>query len=515
MATTTVMKSADPATASSSDRLRVGTLRYTMAGLVWLLIWLLWGDFCYTVMEYVNLQIIPLRLDELKAGDYAIPMILGTIPSTINFILNPILSTMSDRCRTRFGRRRPFLMLSAPLVSISLVFMAFSKEIGEWFFSYASHWGNWTNSAAIVFVIGVLYGTFKAFDLLVNTSFWYLFNDVVPHAYMNRFMGLFRMVGSGAAFLFNFYFLEHSLSHLREIYLGAAAIYFVGFSLMVLMIKEGEYPPPAPITGQSKGFFNRIYTSAGTYFRECLTHRIYWYFFAYGVFATLANASGVFGVGLQRSLQLDLKQLATLGWWIQLVQFLLSFPAGWLADRYHPLRLTIVMQLCLLCTVPLQFVWLFGNFTSQEAFHITLGLTAADMPIGLIMGGLWLPLMMHLLPRSRFGQFCSFNALCAAITGIIGSLLVAPFMSAMRHFFPDAVWGVNYCYRLIPAWRIPFMCLSILCLYMVYREWKRMGGAEGRYVAPEPELEQSDPRGFPVEAVPQVELAAAESDPNH
>lgn len=499
------------APADHADRLRVGTLRYTMAGLIWLFMWLLWGDFCYTVMEYVNLQVIPLRLDQLKASDYSIPLILATIPSTINFILNPILSTMSDRCRTRFGRRRPFLMLSAPLVSIALVFMAFSEEIGSWFFSYASHWGNWSNSAAIVFVIGVLYGTFKAFDLLVNTSFWYLFNDVVPQAYMNRFMGLFRMVGSGAAFLFNFYIYEHSLSHLREIYLGAAAIYFVGFSLMVLMIKEGEYPPPAPITGQSKGVVGRTYTATVTYFRECLTHRIYWYFFAYGIFGTLAGASGVFGVGLQRSLHLDLKQLAMLGWWIQLIQFVLSFPSGWLADRYHPLRLTIVMQLCLLCTVPLQFVWLFGSFTSEQAFHITLGLSAVDMPIGLIMGGLWLPLMMHLLPRSRFGQFCSFNALCGAITGIIGSLLVGPFMGAMRHLMPDAVWGENYCYRLIPAWRIPFMCLSIFCLFMVYREWKRMGGAEGRYVAPEPELEDIGQRGFPVEVASEAELVGSES----
>ena len=43
--------------------------------------------------------------------------------------------------------------------------------------------------------------------------------------------------------IFDWFIYEHSLTHLRWIYLGAAAIYFIGFSVMVYMVKEGEYPP--------------------------------------------------------------------------------------------------------------------------------------------------------------------------------------------------------------------------------------------------------------------------------
>jgi CBS domain-containing protein len=92
-------------------------------------------------------------------------------------VLKRVATVELDRQNTTVSQ-----VMTAPLVSLALVLMAYSKELGEWFFSYASHWGGWTNSAAIVFVIGVLYGTFRTFDLLVNTSFWYFFNDVVPQS---------------------------------------------------------------------------------------------------------------------------------------------------------------------------------------------------------------------------------------------------------------------------------------------------------------------------------------------
>ena len=97
-----------PAAALTKDpsRLHVGTLRYTMVGLLWVFVWLLWGDFCFTVMEYVNSQIVPLRLRELQAPDWVLPIILTTVPSIISFTLNPVISTISDRHRGPRGRRR-------------------------------------------------------------------------------------------------------------------------------------------------------------------------------------------------------------------------------------------------------------------------------------------------------------------------------------------------------------------------------------------------------------------------
>lgn len=50
------------ATADRHPLFYVGTMVYSKAGLAWLFMWLLWGDFCFTLMETVLPSIVPLRL---------------------------------------------------------------------------------------------------------------------------------------------------------------------------------------------------------------------------------------------------------------------------------------------------------------------------------------------------------------------------------------------------------------------------------------------------------------------
>ena len=69
-----------------------GTLTYTKAALAGLFFWLLWGDFCYTVMESVTGPIMQLKFQKLDASNTEIGLILGTIPSIVYSILNPIIT---------------------------------------------------------------------------------------------------------------------------------------------------------------------------------------------------------------------------------------------------------------------------------------------------------------------------------------------------------------------------------------------------------------------------------------
>ena len=484
----------------TDQRLHVGTLRYTMVGLLWVFVWLLWGDFCFTVMEYVNSQIVPLRLRELNAPDWVLPIILTTVPSIISFTLNPVISTISDRHRGPRGRRIPFLLFSAPFISATLVLMAFSPEIAAWLHRWVGPLGGWGLVGISIFTVGMLLASFKVFDTFVNTTFWYLFNDVVPHAFMARFMGMMRVVSSLAAMLFSYFFYEHALTHMREIYLGAATIYFVGFTLMCLFVKEGEYPPPLPLSTHAHSVWKRIMAAIQEYVRQCLSHRLYLYFFLMNMLGTIAGAIGVFGLFLNLSLGITLKQLGMINTGLQFVTLTLSYPTGALADRFHPLRVMLYMSGCSLLLAPLNFVWLFGSFPADRIFHVSLLGYAADLPvnltvfisllaigfpIGMLQGAVGMPMMMRLLPREEFGQFCSFNAMVIAIMNILASLSVAWFMTRMRALLPDAVWGKDFCYRMIPAWSVPFSVLSLLFLCLLFREWKRHGG-EINYSPPQP-----------------------------
>src|SRR5438552_18465144 len=96
----------DPA---NPNHFKTGTLSYTRASLALLFLWLLWGDFCFTLMETVVPSILPIKLNALGASNWIIGLIVITIPNAMNTAINPLVSFRSDRFRSRWGRRIPFL----------------------------------------------------------------------------------------------------------------------------------------------------------------------------------------------------------------------------------------------------------------------------------------------------------------------------------------------------------------------------------------------------------------------
>ena len=48
---------------------RCGTLRYTAGGILTLFFWLLWGDFCFTLMETIAGSVMPWKFKALNASN--------------------------------------------------------------------------------------------------------------------------------------------------------------------------------------------------------------------------------------------------------------------------------------------------------------------------------------------------------------------------------------------------------------------------------------------------------------
>lgn len=459
---------------------RAGTLTYTTAGLVSLAFWLLWGDFCVTLMEVVWHSIVPLTIKELGAPNWAIGFIMVSIPQVLNTVLNPIISTASDRYRSPWGRRRPFLLIATPFIGILLCVVGFSPDIGKWIYEAglgrATGWGL---GAITVVVIGVTIFLFRIAELFISVLLYYFFNDVVPQVVMARFLALIRIVGTGGGALYNFFVYQHALTHMRVIFVAAGLLYFVGFTLMCLCVKEGEYPPPDPSLKKGMGLLATIKTYAG----ECLQKRLYILLYLHIVLWTLSGAVGVFNVFLNLSLGMTLQQLGMITGAVGVTSAVLTYPAGMLADRFHPMRLMIWMKFSMILLVPLNFIWLFTSYEPSVNFWILVGLNVVNLPLSLIYAALLMPLYMRLYPREQFGQFCSFMAICAAATGIFSSILGGMFIDWMRWAWPDDIYGKDFCYRLLPSWTLFFTGLSLLMLALLYKEWVRLGAED--YVAHE------------------------------
>lgn len=460
-------------------RHHVGTLSYTRRGLVVLFAWMLWGDFCFTLMETIVPNIMPIKLKALGASNSTMALILSTLPGVLNTTICPWVSFWSDRYRSRWGRRIPFIVTTLPFLTMFLILMGYSDQIGNvihrW--AFAAN-GLFSVTTVSVVLIGIFMVGFQFFNMFVGSVYYYLFNDVVPKEFIGQFLGLFRAVGGLAGVFFNYFIFKYAESHMSEIFLGVSLLYAVGFGLMCLFVREGEYPPPPENVGQSKG----LLAGVKTFFVECFSLRFYWYIFGMTTFWTMTGSASIFSIFRLRDVGLTLEQIGTLTAIGGTIGLLLTYPAGFVADKYHPLRVQLAMKAIILLFTPMGLIFLFVEMSPRAAYYYLLLTSLAAMPAAILYGAAEFPTLMRLLPQERFGQFCSANAMVRSVGTIIGGIIAGLTFDALKW----AYGGNDFSYRWLPAWQWIFQILAVICLIKVHSEWKRLGGMHN-YVPPLPE----------------------------
>ena len=448
-------------------------LHYTKRGLLILFFYLLLGDFAFQMMEMVLPSIAPLQLDARQASNTTKAFILGSTASFFNLVLNPFASFKSDNLRTKWGRRRPILLFMTPAIFAALVLMAYAPELSS-VLSRAGYSPSWLQDflppdhgmAMMVLTIGLCVIVFQIFNFIMLPIFHYLFVDVVPDAYMGRFIMLFRIVATLAGFLFHMYVFPHAMVHTREIYLGAAVIYLVGFLIMLLSIKEGDYPPSPIKEGMG------IFAQARLYVRECYSHKHYLLFNARNLFWALSAATDMFLVFyLVKFLAIDLGDIGKVGAFSQLALLVILYPIGVLADRFKAARISFIAMTASVFVAAGCFF-----FLKDRSTYFTLGLLY--LVLKGVVGNLDLAFYASVPPQEKYGQFGSANQLIISIVMIPGSLLAGKFLDFMTNGGSQPEM-----YRYCLAWSCVFCLLATVFMALYCRSWKRHGGPN-HYVPP-------------------------------
>jgi MFS family permease len=85
------------------------------------------GFFGISIIWPLFNSLIPPMLEDLGLSALVIGFIL-TWDNIINMFVQPWIGSLSDRTRSRFGRRKPFLMLGAPLAALFFILVPFVRE---------------------------------------------------------------------------------------------------------------------------------------------------------------------------------------------------------------------------------------------------------------------------------------------------------------------------------------------------------------------------------------------------
>ena len=491
------MSGNEAAAAASEPRKKktyhVGNLEYTKAGLLALFFWLLWGDFCFVLMEGAFGPILQFRLlNDLKADPVFYTLIMATIPGLLNFVMNPIISIKSDRHRGPRGRRIPFLLYSTPFVCGLLALMGFGNEIGA--YVQAHFFASMSTATVTVWVFGVMFIVFFMFNMFMNTTFYYLFNDVVPQEHFVKFMAYMRVVGGLAGMLYSWFiwgysdksgpftlnlgFCQWHTDHIwypKLILVGMALFYLVGFTLACLRIKEPSYPDPPPLAKGDR-FTEKLSSTVRTLAKECFGHKFYWLLFTTLTFEALYTAASSFQQPMLKSMGIDLIRLGKIGSIAGFVSIgLTMITASW-GDRWHPVPLMVVTITGLVVTAPVALLFLIPNLSPETYLWIRVAYIVTHIPVGIIGGLASGPFLMRLFPRPKYGQFSAAMSMVRTIlAGVLGSLLAGGFMKLMQSVHGGSTYYMRYCF----VWQMFFQVITLVCYVFLYREWKRLGGSKG------------------------------------
>ena len=357
-------------------------------GLIVLCALLLIGDLGWSLRERSVQELFKVHLLRFSQDATLLNVLIGARPALLALSLGPLIGAWSDRTRSRYGRRIPFVLGTAVVGTIGMLGMAASTSL--WALALS-----WT-----VFEIATIVG---------NPLFMALINDTVPRPVLGRFFALFRIVSlaTGAAF-FALFFHNETVAVFQPLLATIAAVYLVCMLLVCWRVREPDHGPPPPTSwrpwqaGDQQWLPLFAAVSVGAVALLPININAY-------------NACAQFGVdadGFGGAIALTYAISIGLAW-----------PLGWLADRYHPLRVgTVVLGVYALCMLA---AWRLVDGRTE----FLVALVAHGVLAGCFLTGT-VSLLPALLPRGRFSQLAAVSASVTALLVVVSTVGLGALLDA-------------------------------------------------------------------------------------
>lgn len=433
----------------------VGTLIYTRPQLVALFCWLLWGDFAWSMKDRSISPVAQIVIKKFGATDVLMSLFLVALPAAVGIVLGPVISFRSDRHRSRWGRRIPFIALTTPFAVAAMIGLGFSSGIGNALHSAFAP-AHVSQGQISLILFGLFWALFEIATVAANAVFGALINDVVPHEFLGRFYGLFRALSLIAGMLFNMKLLKLAQTHYATMFLAVGLFYGLGCALMCVMVKEGRYPPPDDI---APGDYPDPIAAARLYLKECFTHPFWLWVIASMVVAGLVFMPvNLYSLPFAQSLHISMDRYGKYLALTYLISLCMAYPLGIMADRFHPLRVGIAAM------ASYAVITLWGEFYAGDAANYGIALVIHGVLSGIYFTAT-ASLGQRLFPRMRFAQFAS----AAGLIGAVSNMVVAPATGALL----DAT---RHCYRYTYGIGFALSLIATVLLLIVNDRFVRLGG---------------------------------------
>ncbi len=214
------------AVAMPIPRARLSTFQQAMLSLYWFSTSLHWAAILIITLPS---QAAFIAGDEFKGRGLGLILAVGAL---VSMIAAPFLGAYSDRIKTRWGRRVPFIVIGVAMNILGLIALAYIPRAGDY-------------STLLPYVLAFMWVEF--WNNVASAPYSALIPDMVPpeqRGSASGWMGLMTMLGNFVGGLFGL--LMGLIGGITGIYWLIIVAMIVGAAGTVIFVKEPPAPEPKP-----------------------------------------------------------------------------------------------------------------------------------------------------------------------------------------------------------------------------------------------------------------------------
>jgi len=232
---------------------------------------------------------------------------------------------------------------------------------------------------------------------------------------------------------------------------------------MCFRVREGEYPPPPRVPGGAQNPLAAI----RAYFKDGFGHSYYLWYFAATILSGMATGPvNVYSVFYAQAVSMSMADYGKCLGVTYVLSLCLSYPLGVLTDRFHPLRLSILVLILYVGAMA------YGFLCVHDARVFGIALVLHGVAAG-TFGTVSASLSQRLLPRAKYAEIGSAGGILGSLAGIGMPPLLGTFLDYTHH---------DYRYTFLAG--LVLAGAAVVAYLILYRRFLALGGP-AHYRAPE------------------------------
>ena len=312
------------------------------------------------------------------------------------FIL-PFVGAYSDRIWTKFGRRKPFIMIGAPLALVG--FIGIPMFLG----------------GSLLLFMGAIFVTLFAMDLF-RTPVVSLMTDITPSPKRSQANGMINLMGGiGGVLAFAVGGILFKVSVGAPFYFGGIVM-LIGCAVVLLFIKEPKPESVEPVEGKP-GLIGSFKTIIKDNDKSALylLGAIFFWFLGYNALEVFFTSFAV------NVLSVDSGEATFLLAYFSLAIIITAPIAGYIGGKVGRKRTMIVGIIAFA-------ILLAYGYTITSVFHVKIMLLLSGISWSMILVNS-LPMVIDMAPQDRLGAYTGLYYLSSQTSAIVGPVLSGKIIS--------------------------------------------------------------------------------------